>query len=30
MEPGENWWWCYVDDVAFEIDGAPPAPIRTA
>ena len=25
-EPGENWWWCYVDDFAFEIDGAPPSP----
>ena len=25
-EPGENWWWCYVDELAFEIDGAPPAP----
>jgi hypothetical protein len=25
-EPGEDWWWCYVDDLVFEIDGAPPAP----
>jgi uncharacterized UBP type Zn finger protein len=25
-EPGENWWWCYVDDLAFEVPGAPPAP----
>jgi uncharacterized UBP type Zn finger protein len=25
-EPGEDWWWCYVDEVAFEVDGAPPAP----
>ena len=25
-EPGEEWWWCYVDEAAFEIDGAPPAP----
>jgi hypothetical protein len=25
-EPGENWWWCYVDDLAFEVDGAPMAP----
>ena len=25
-EPGEDWWWCYVDDVAFEIEGAPPSP----
>ena len=22
-EPGEDWWYCYVDDVAFEVDGAP-------
>jgi hypothetical protein len=22
-EPGEEWWWCYVDEVAFEIPGAP-------
>jgi Zn-finger in ubiquitin-hydrolases and other protein len=20
MEPGERWYWCYQDDVAFEID----------
>jgi uncharacterized UBP type Zn finger protein len=25
-EPGENWWWCYADDLAFEVDGAPAAP----
>ncbi len=25
-EPGEDWWWCFVDEVAFEVDGAPPAP----
>ena len=25
-EPGEDWWWCYADELAFEIDGAPPAP----
>ena len=25
-EPGEDWWWCYVDDLSFEVDGAPPAP----
>jgi hypothetical protein len=23
-EPGEDWWWCYEDDLAFEIDGAGP------
>jgi uncharacterized UBP type Zn finger protein len=25
-EPGENWWWCYPDQLSFEVDGAPPAP----
>ncbi|MGH9012584.1 MAG: UBP-type zinc finger domain-containing protein [Acidimicrobiia bacterium] len=25
-EPGEEWYWCYVDELAFEVDGAPPAP----
>jgi Zn-finger in ubiquitin-hydrolases and other protein len=24
-EPGEDWFWCYVDDVMFELKGAPPA-----
>ena len=22
-EPGEDWWWCYVDQAAFEVEGAP-------
>jgi len=22
FEPGEDWWYCYLDDVAFEVDGA--------
>ena len=22
-EPGEDWWYCYIDDLAFEVDGAP-------
>ena len=22
-EPGEDWWFCYLDDVAFLVDGAP-------
>jgi uncharacterized UBP type Zn finger protein len=22
-EPGEAWWWCYVDEAAFLVDGAP-------
>lgn len=25
-EPGEDWYFCYPDDVVFEIDGAGPAP----
>jgi hypothetical protein len=25
-EPGEDWFWCYVDDVMFELADAPPAP----
>ena len=23
FEPGEEWWYCYVDEFAFEVDGAP-------
>ncbi len=23
-EPGETWWWCYVDEVAFEVAQVPP------
>ena len=26
FEPGEDWYYCYLDDVAFELEGAPPAP----
>jgi uncharacterized UBP type Zn finger protein len=26
FEPGENWWWCYTDELAFDVPGAPPAP----
>ena len=26
FEPGEDWFWCYADEVAFEIEGTPPAP----
>lgn len=25
-EPGEDWWWCYVDELAFEVPDAAPAP----
>ncbi|WP_234434200.1 UBP-type zinc finger domain-containing protein [Streptomyces sp. NRRL F-5126] len=23
-EPGEGWWWCYEDGVAFEVEGMGP------
>ena len=26
FEPGEEWFWCYPDELGFELDGAPPAP----
>ena len=26
FEPGEDWWWCYPDDLFFEVEGAPPSP----
>lgn len=26
FEPGEDWWWCYADEIAFEMPGAAPAP----
>lgn len=25
-EPGEDWYWCYLDQLVFELQGAPPAP----
>jgi uncharacterized UBP type Zn finger protein len=25
-EPGEHWWWCYVDEAIFEVADAPPSP----
>jgi uncharacterized UBP type Zn finger protein len=25
-EPGEEWFYCYLDDLTFELSGAPPAP----
>ena len=25
-EPGEEWFWCYPDQLLFEVEGAPPAP----
>jgi uncharacterized UBP type Zn finger protein len=27
-EPGEDWWWCYVDELAFELEDAGPARAR--
>lgn len=24
FEPGEAWWYCYVDDVSFEVEGFDP------
>jgi hypothetical protein len=24
-EPGEDWYWCYLDQSVFELQGAPPA-----
>jgi cold shock CspA family protein len=26
FEPGENWWWCYADELFFELANAPTAP----
>jgi hypothetical protein len=26
FEPGEEWIWCYVDEVGVTLDGAPPSP----
>lgn len=26
FEPGQDWWWCYADELAFEVPGADPAP----
>jgi len=26
FEPGEDWYYCYPDDLSFELEGAPPAP----
>jgi hypothetical protein len=26
FEPRENWWWCYIDELGFDVPGAPPAP----
>ncbi len=26
FEPGEDWWWCYPEELFFSVAGAPPAP----
>ena len=26
FEPGEDWFWCYVDDTFFEVEGAEDSP----
>ena len=26
FEPGEEWFWCYLDEVGFELADAPPGP----
>lgn len=26
FEPGEHWFWCYLDEIAFNVMQAPPAP----
>lgn len=26
FEPGENWWWCFPDNLIFDVPGAGPAP----
>jgi hypothetical protein len=23
FEPGEDWWWCYVDEVVLDVPGGP-------
>ncbi len=27
-EPGEDWWWCYEDELAFTVPGGPPLSYR--
>lgn len=27
-EPGERWFWCYVDQLAFDLPGVPPGPVH--
>ena len=30
FEPGEDWWWCYPDELLFDVEDAPPAPSHPA
>jgi hypothetical protein len=23
FEPGEDWWWCFTDELAFEVEDGP-------
>jgi hypothetical protein len=25
-EPGEDWWWCFDDELIFDVEDAPPSP----
>jgi len=29
FEPGEDWFYCYVDDIAFEMESSEPSPSHT-
>jgi uncharacterized UBP type Zn finger protein len=29
FEPGEEWFWCYADDLFFEMEGSAPSPSHT-
>jgi hypothetical protein len=29
FEPGEDWYWCYVDELGFELAGEGPSPSHT-
>jgi uncharacterized UBP type Zn finger protein len=29
FEPGEDWFWCFVDEIAFEREGEGPSPSHT-
>ena len=29
FEPGENWYWCYIDEFVFELEGEGPSPSHT-